>query len=116
MALSLGCIYILSTHRNGLCKSGASKSSIGRFTQYDSSGQEAHPYAYASGNPVDAKDPSGLGDFCTFAFLAVAALGLLTAQVGLTGAVLAITGVGAPAVAAVGIAAATLGVQPWVLG
>ena len=74
-------------------------------------GQEAHPYAYASCNPVDAKDPSRLGAFCTRAFLAVAALGLLTAQVGLTAAVLAITGVGAPAIAAVGIAAATLRLQ-----
>ncbi|TFC28828.1 type IV secretion protein Rhs [Cryobacterium sp. TMT1-3] len=84
---------------------------IGRFTQYDPSGQEAHPYAYASCNPINAKDPSGLGAFCTFAPLAVAALGFLTAQVGLTAAVLAITGVGAPAAAVVGLVAAALGVE-----
>lgn len=33
---------------------------IGRFTQYDPSGQEAHPYGYAACNPINAKDPTGL--------------------------------------------------------
>lgn len=33
--------------------------SIGRFTQHDPTGQEANPYAYASCNPVNAKDPTG---------------------------------------------------------
>ncbi len=33
--------------------------SIGRFTQYDPTGQEPNPYAYAAGNPVNYVDPSG---------------------------------------------------------
>jgi RHS repeat-associated protein len=32
----------------------------GRFTQFDPSGHEANPYAYAACNPINAKDPSGL--------------------------------------------------------
>ncbi|WP_316289088.1 RHS repeat-associated core domain-containing protein [Clavibacter michiganensis] len=34
--------------------------SLGRFTQYDPSGQESQPYAYAACDPINAKDPSGL--------------------------------------------------------
>ncbi|RCG23908.1 RHS repeat protein [Streptomyces reniochalinae] len=33
---------------------------IGRFTQPDPSGQETNPYLYASGDPVNMIDPSGL--------------------------------------------------------
>jgi RHS repeat-associated protein len=33
---------------------------IGRFTQYDPSGQEANPYLYAGANPVGNSDPTGL--------------------------------------------------------
>jgi len=33
---------------------------LGRFTQYDPSGQEQNPYAYGNGNPVSNIDPSGL--------------------------------------------------------
>lgn len=40
---------------------------IGRFTQYDPSGQEANPYAYAQCNPINAKDSTGLS--CTDAFI-----------------------------------------------
>lgn len=32
---------------------------VGRFTQYDPSGQEANPYAYASCNPINGSDPTG---------------------------------------------------------
>ncbi|MFJ6000468.1 RHS repeat-associated core domain-containing protein [Streptomyces sp. NPDC092370] len=34
--------------------------SLGRFTQPDPSGQEANPYLYASGDPINNTDPSGL--------------------------------------------------------
>ncbi|CAM98516.1 putative rhs related protein (plasmid) [Clavibacter michiganensis subsp. michiganensis NCPPB 382] len=34
--------------------------SLGRFTQYDPSGQESHPYAYAACNPVMNADSTGL--------------------------------------------------------
>jgi RHS repeat-associated protein len=34
--------------------------SLGRFTQYDPSGQEANPFAYAKGDPINYSDPSGL--------------------------------------------------------
>lgn len=33
--------------------------SIGRFTQFDPTGQEANPYAYAACNPISATDPTG---------------------------------------------------------
>ncbi|WP_158612944.1 RHS repeat-associated core domain-containing protein [Frigoribacterium sp. PhB118] len=36
-------------------------SGLGRFTQFDPSGQEANPYAYGAGNPTSGADPSGLG-------------------------------------------------------
>jgi len=47
---------------SGLYKLGARyyDPTTGRFTQYDPSGQEANPYAYGMGDPVNGKDPSGL--------------------------------------------------------
>ncbi|MFE6339062.1 RHS repeat-associated core domain-containing protein, partial [Streptomyces sp. NPDC057798] len=36
---------------------------LGRFTQPDPSGQESNPYLYASGDPVNNSDPTGLFDF-----------------------------------------------------
>jgi len=33
---------------------------LGRFTQPDPSGQEANPYLYAGGDPVNHTDPTGL--------------------------------------------------------
>ncbi|MCW4384905.1 DUF6531 domain-containing protein [Salinibacterium sp. SYSU T00001] len=47
---------------SGLYKLGARyyDASTGRFTQFDPSGQEANPYAYAGCNPVVAADPTGL--------------------------------------------------------
>jgi len=55
---------------SGLYKLGARyyDPSMGRFTQYDPSGQEAHPYGYAGCNPVSAKDPTGR-DTCSVMFL-----------------------------------------------
>ncbi len=47
---------------SGLYKLGARhyEPSLGRCTQYDPSGQEPGPYAYADGNPVNASDTTGL--------------------------------------------------------
>ncbi|MFC9061905.1 RHS repeat-associated core domain-containing protein, partial [Streptomyces sp. NPDC057074] len=36
---------------------------LGRFTQPDPSGQETNPYLYASGDPINNSDPSGLFSF-----------------------------------------------------
>jgi RHS repeat-associated protein len=50
---------------------------IGRFTQYDPSGQEKNPYGYASGDPIGNVDITGLysvgvsGTFCYFACLSI---------------------------------------------
>ncbi|MEX1078288.1 MAG: RHS repeat-associated core domain-containing protein [Homoserinimonas sp.] len=46
----------------GLYRLGARyyDASLGRFTQYDPSGQEANSYSYAGCNPIGASDPSGL--------------------------------------------------------
>ena len=46
---------------SGLYKLGARyyDPSIGRFTQYDPTGQEANPYGYAEGDPINNADPTG---------------------------------------------------------
>lgn len=52
---------------DGTTKFGARfyDSTTGRFTQYDPSGQEAHPYAYARCNPVNVADSTGLvSEYC----------------------------------------------------
>ncbi|MFE1013775.1 RHS repeat-associated core domain-containing protein [Streptomyces sp. NPDC058794] len=36
---------------------------LGRFSQSDPSGQEANPYLYADGDPVNRTDPTGLFSF-----------------------------------------------------
>ncbi|RUQ87247.1 RHS repeat-associated core domain-containing protein [Labedella gwakjiensis] len=47
---------------SGLYKLGARfyDPALGRFTQYDPSGQEANPYGYAACNPVNSSDATGL--------------------------------------------------------
>ncbi|MFI9773019.1 RHS repeat-associated core domain-containing protein [Streptomyces sp. NPDC052415] len=42
---------------------------IGRFTQPDPSGQETNPYLYASGDPINHTDPSGLAGACSNAVI-----------------------------------------------
>jgi RHS repeat-associated protein len=56
----------------GLYKLGARyyDTGAGRFTQFDPSGQESNPYAYAACNPINAKDPTGLDAACILGVLA----------------------------------------------
>ncbi len=55
----LGSFYDPQTKQNRL---GARyyDSTVGRFSQFDPSGQESNPYAYANGDPINFSDPSGL--------------------------------------------------------
>lgn len=57
---------------------------IGRFSQYDPTGQEGSPYAYAQGNPIALVDPDGTAAFLApLALLAVRAIaGAVTKQLG----------------------------------
>ncbi|WP_165425595.1 RHS repeat-associated core domain-containing protein [Streptomyces sp. BK022] len=50
---------------SGLYKMGAryTDPTLGRFTQPDPSGQENNSYAYASGDPINRSDPSGLASW-----------------------------------------------------
>jgi RHS repeat-associated protein len=50
----------------GLYKLGARyyDATLGRFIQYDPTGQEANPFVYAACNPINAKDPSGTVTAC----------------------------------------------------
>lgn len=45
---------------------------VGRFTQMDPSGQEANPYSYATCDPINASDPTGLNTLLCFASALVA--------------------------------------------
>lgn len=56
----------------GLYKLGARyyDTSLGRFTQMDPSGQEANPYLYAAGDPINKADPSGLDAISTIVTIA----------------------------------------------
>jgi len=68
---------------------------LGRFTQFDPSGQEGNPYAYANSNPINFSDPSGLltgsaaFNSCVLGAVTNAgiagAFGLLTGPIGLIG-------------------------------
>ncbi|MFF7878973.1 RHS repeat-associated core domain-containing protein [Streptomyces californicus] len=51
--------------QSGVYKMGARyyDPNLGRFTQPDPSGQEANPYLYAAGDPVNRTDPTGLFSF-----------------------------------------------------
>ncbi|MEY7977227.1 RHS repeat-associated core domain-containing protein [Streptomyces pilosus] len=57
---------------------------LGRFTQPDPSGQEENPYLYASGDPVNRIDPSGLIDWGGVASVAFGTAVGITATVVLT--------------------------------
>lgn len=63
---------------SGLYKLGARfyDSSLGRFTQSDPSGQEKNPYGYASCNPTNGADPSGLAGAAAAGRLVGSATGL----------------------------------------
>ncbi|MGQ5609647.1 MULTISPECIES: RHS repeat-associated core domain-containing protein [unclassified Streptomyces] len=58
---------------------------LGRFTQPDPSGQEENPYLYASGDPVNNVDPTGLFDWKSLAVgvVTAAAVGAAAGVVGL---------------------------------
>ncbi|GAB3617344.1 RHS repeat-associated core domain-containing protein [Okibacterium endophyticum] len=80
---------------------------IGRFTQMDPSGQEAHPYSYAACNPINAKDPTGTDCAGAIFTLVLGSVSLAASTIGLI--------VGAPtlflgAVAAIGFIASVTGV------
>jgi RHS repeat-associated protein len=70
---------------------------LGRFTQYDPSGQEANPYSYVKGNPVSYSDITGLLNDAEAELIGMA----LTAAIDILGAGL-IVGTG-------GIAAVVIG-------
>lgn len=58
----------------GIYKLGARyyDSALGRFTQMDPSGQEAHPYGYSNCNPINSKDVTGLAPTnCSTALLII---------------------------------------------
>lgn len=82
---------------SGLYKLGARfyDPTLGRFTQFDPSGQESNPFGYANCNPLNSKDPSGLAS-CSDLALAQNTAEWLTWGAGATAAVAAATGAGAP--------------------
>ncbi|MFF5251217.1 RHS repeat-associated core domain-containing protein [Streptomyces leeuwenhoekii] len=89
---------------SGLYKMGARyyDPALGRFTQPDPSGQENNPYLYATGDPVNHSDPTGLFSFsdaldvgekifsaatgCLAGISAAGETGILTAATGFFGA------------------------------
>ncbi|QCR42094.1 hypothetical protein C1N74_15995 (plasmid) [Microbacterium sp. SGAir0570] len=85
--------YIGEHHEGaGIYKLGARyyDTTQGRFTQMDPSGQEDNAYAYASCNPINIQDPTGLAGWqCALdvtaviggAYTAVQILGLLSGSV-----------------------------------
>lgn len=69
--------YIGGLHEgNGIYKLGARyfDSTLGRFTQMDPTGQEPHPYAYTSGDPIGSADPSGQSQISIIIDLVIAGI------------------------------------------
>ena len=91
---------------SGLYKLGARyyDPTIGRFTQFDPSGQEPNPYAYAGCNPINNSDATGLS--CSQAILdaTLTSIGFavaLAASLGLGAIAVLINPLGAVAVATI---------------
>ncbi|MDJ0348394.1 RHS repeat-associated core domain-containing protein [Cryobacterium sp. PH29-G1] len=93
---------------SGLYKLGARyyDPSIGRFTQYDPSGQETNPYGYAGCNPINAKDPSGLSPCSDLKLFQNAAAGF-TYGAGVVAGIAGVTGAAPVAAVAVGVGIST---------
>ncbi|MDW4903673.1 RHS repeat-associated core domain-containing protein, partial [Streptomyces californicus] len=85
----------------------------GRFTQPDPSGQEANPYLYTAGDPVNRTDPTGLFGFPEVAGLvlgtAIGAAATLVTGSPLVGGIIGGCAVGAIAEGANGNGAADMG-------
>ncbi len=100
---------------SGLYKMGARyyDPHLGRFTQPDPSGQEANPYLYAAGDPVNRTDPTGLFGFPEVAGLvlgtAIGAAATLVTGSPLVGGIIGGCAVGAIAEGANGNGAADMG-------
>lgn len=74
-----------------------------RFTQVDPSGQEKNSYAYASCNPINGREPTGLECGGAIFGLATGAAGLIASRIGVVA--------GAPTVALGAVAAAGFAVS-----
>jgi RHS repeat-associated protein len=81
---SEGIIYNSRQYIGGFAQSGDTyklgaryyETATGRFTQTDPSGQEANPYTYAAGDPINKSDPSGLS---TISAVAAGLVGIVSA-------------------------------------
>ncbi|WP_374492083.1 RHS repeat-associated core domain-containing protein [Streptomyces sp. ICN903] len=109
----------------GLCKMGARyyDPHLGRFTQPDPSGQETNPYLYATGDPINRTDPTGLTSFSEALDVGEkifsAAAGCLAGigAAGETGILTAVTGFfGAPGGLAAGALACGVGAGAGLIG
>ncbi|MET7678587.1 RHS repeat-associated core domain-containing protein, partial [Streptomyces seoulensis] len=90
---------------SGLYKMGAryNAPTLGRFTQPDPSGQEFNPYLYATSDPVNNIDPTGLSNSSLgYVNFALGAIGAAAGIVGLVAASPVVVGVAAGVGAAIG--------------